>query len=136
MKNWFMNLEPRERKMVIAALSLSVIAILYLGFWVPVDKAQKRAANDVELWQRSVDTIRSLKGRIGSDSGVAVDAASLNQPIVVIIDASLRARGLDAPKRSQPTGENIRVEFDAVAFDDMMLWLGCLLYTSPSPRGA
>ena len=29
-------------------------------------------------------------------------------------------------KRSQPTGSNIRVEFENVAFDDLMLWLGDL----------
>ena len=51
-------------------------------------------------------------------------AASQQTP-VVIVDQTLRARGLDrALRRSQPTTSNgIRVEFENVAFDDLVLWL-------------
>ena len=47
------------------------------------------------------------------------------QTPVVIVDQTLRARGLDrALRRSQPTTSNgIRVEFENVAFDDLVLWL-------------
>jgi type II secretory pathway component PulM len=46
----------------------------------------------------------------------------------VIVDQTLRARGLDRSlKRSQPTTNNgIRVEFENVAFDGLILWLGDL----------
>jgi general secretion pathway protein M len=46
----------------------------------------------------------------------------------VIVDQTLRARGLhEALQRSQPTtSDGIRVEFEDVAFDDLVLWLGDL----------
>ena len=50
-----------------------------------------------------------------------------NQSLIVIVDSSLRQRGLThALQRSQPTpsGTGIRVEFEGAAFDDLMLWLG------------
>ena len=55
---------------------------------------------------------------------VAQSPASRQTP-VVIVDQTLRARGLDrALRRSQPTTSNgIRVEFENVAFDDLVLWL-------------
>ena len=64
----------------------------------------------------------------------AAGATTNNQQIntqqtpVVIVDQTLRARGLDRSlKRSQPTTSNgIRVEFENVAFDDLVLWLGDL----------
>ncbi len=52
-----------------------------------------------------------------------------NQSLVVIVDNSLRQRGLsNSLQRSQPTpsGTGIRVEFEGVAFDDLILWLGDL----------
>ena len=54
--------------------------------------------------------------------------ADRNQSLVVIIDNSLRERGLyNSLQRSQPTTSNgIRVEFENVAFDDLVLWLGDL----------
>ena len=50
------------------------------------------------------------------------------QTPVVIVDQTLRARGLDRSlQRSQPTTSNgIRVEFENVVFDDLVLWLGDL----------
>ncbi len=47
---------------------------------------------------------------------------------MVIVDRTLRARGLDRSlQRSQPTtSTGIRVEFENVAFDDLVLWLGDL----------
>ena len=55
-------------------------------------------------------------------------AAAANQTPVVIVDQTLRARGLDrALQRSQPTtSTGIRVELENVAFDDLVLWLGDL----------
>ena len=38
---------------------------------------------------------------------------------------TLNSRGLQS-KRSQPTPNGIRVEFENVAFDDLVLWLGDL----------
>jgi general secretion pathway protein M len=49
-----------------------------------------------------------------------------NQSPVVIVDATLRNRSLGQPKRSQPTPNGIRVEFENVPFDDLVLWLGDL----------
>jgi type II secretory pathway component PulM len=55
-------------------------------------------------------------------------SAGRNQSLVVIIDNTLREHGLySALQRSQPTaGNGIRVEFENVAFDDLILWLGDL----------
>ena len=126
MKSWFANLEAREQKFVLAAAVFVVFAVLYMGVWTPVDKGQKQLRAGVENWQRSVDTLRQLKGRAGGASGGPVRPQNLTQPLVVVIDSSLRARGMSAPQRSQPTGNDIRVEFENVGFDDIMLWLGDL----------
>jgi len=126
MKSWFANLELREQRFVIAALVFAAFAALYMGAWLPVDKGQRQMHASVENWQRSVDTLRQLKGRVGAATGSEVSPGSLTQPLVVVIDSSLRARNMAAPQRSQPTGNDIRVEFENVSFDEIMLWLGDL----------
>jgi len=68
-----------------------------------------------------------LKGRTNGNSATQISPQNLNQPLVVVVDSTLRNRQLNsALKRSQPTGANIRVEFENVAFDDLMVWLGDL----------
>jgi general secretion pathway protein M len=50
------------------------------------------------------------------------------QSPIIIVDQTLRSRGLERYRqRSQPTTSNgIRVEFENVAFDELVLWLGDL----------
>lgn len=125
MKAWFLLLEDREQKFVIAAAIFVVLAVLYAGLWMPLDRSHKRVTAGVELWQQSYDQLRPLKGRIGSNSGPRISQQNLNQPLVVVVDSSLRVRKLnESLQRSQPTGDDIRVEFENVSFDDLVLWLG------------
>ena len=41
---------------------------------------------------------------------------------------SIRPCVLGQPKRSQPTPNGIRIEFENVAFDKLVVWLGDLSY--------
>ena len=129
MKSWFVSLEQREQIFVAGGAVVVLIAIFYSLVWVPLDTGQKALAQEVSVWQRSLAELKPLKGMqpANSNASTPVNAGS-NQTPVVIVDQTLRARGLDrALKRSQPTTSNgIRVEFENVAFDDLILWLGDL----------
>lgn len=129
MKSWFASLEQREQIFVAAGATVVLIAIFYSLVWVPLDTGQKALAQEVSVWQRSLAELKPLKGMqpANSNASTPINAGS-NQTPVVIVDQTLRARGLDrALKRSQPTTSNgIRVEFENVAFDDLILWLGDL----------
>ena len=50
------------------------------------------------------------------------------QAPIIVVDQTLRSRGLEQfRRRSQPTTSNgVRVEFEGVAFDELVLWLGDL----------
>lgn len=129
MKDWFDTLETRERLFVAVGAVVVAIALFYVLVWMPLDKGQETLSNNVADWQRSLTELRPLKG-LKSASGAATSSQrdGARQTPVVIVDQTLRARGLDRSlKRSQPTTSNgIRVEFEGVAFDDLVLWLGDL----------
>lgn len=128
MRSWFESLEQREQLFVAGGAALVFIAIVYAFIWVPLDNGQKSLSESVQTWQRSLAAIKPLKGmQPASNSGQPIVAGAQQTP-VVIVDQTLRARGLDRSlKRSQPTTSNgIRVEFENVAFDTIVLWLGDL----------
>ena len=129
MRDWYGSLAPRERLFVgVGAFAVAVI-VLYGLLWVPFDKSHEQLASDVEAWQRSLTELKPLKAILGSQPGNArVVAPAGNQTPVVIVDQTARSRGLDrALRRSQPTTSTaIRVEFEDVAYDDLVLWLGDL----------
>ncbi len=129
MKNWFMSLEARERVFVSAAIVVIAFALVWFGAWVPFDKGHKEAAVRVDAWRQSLAELRPMRSLVVASTSGQPAVTGQNQSLVVIIDASVRQRGLtNSMQRSQPTpsGTGIRVEFESAAFDDLMLWLGDL----------
>jgi general secretion pathway protein M len=103
--------------------------LFWAFIWQPLDKGHDTLIRSVDTWERSLAELRPLKGLTSSTGNeVPVAPTGAQQAPVVIVDKTLRARGLDRSlKRSQPTtSTGIRVEFENVAFDDLMLWLGDL----------
>ncbi len=129
MKDWFESLESREKLFVGAGALIVVVSLIYGFIWAPLDNNHKTMVASVADWQRSLAELRPLKGLALSDgqSGGASASTSKQAPIIVV-DQTLRSRGLEQfRRRSQPTSNNgIRVEFENVAFDDLVLWLGDL----------
>ena len=129
MKDWFESLESRERLIVGVGALIVLLALVYALVWVPLERNHSEKIGSVNDWQRSLAELRPLKSAAQSatQSGSPA-AASIGQAPIIVVDQTLRSRGLEQyRRRSQPTSSNgIRVEFENVAFDDLILWLGDL----------
>lgn len=129
MRDWFDALEQRERLFVSGGAVVVLLALIYAFVWVPLDKGQQSMSASIATWERSLADLQPLSGlRLGGQNTGQATRINSQQTPVVVVDQSLRARGLDhSLKRSQPTTSNgIRVEFEDIAFDDLVLWLGDL----------
>jgi general secretion pathway protein M len=129
MRDWFENLEARERLFVALGAIVVVIALIYGLLWAPLDKSHRELATSVGNWERSLAELRPLRALVASggvSSAPRVDTSQ--QAPIIIVDQTLRSRGLEQyRRRSQPTTANgVRVEFEGVAFDELVLWLGDL----------
>ena len=129
MKDWFENLEARERLFVTGGVIVIVIALIYSLLWMPLDKNHREMATSVGNWERSLAELRPLRALAAS--GVVSNASRADtsqQAPIIIVDQTLRSRGLEQyRRRSQPTTANgVRVELEGVAFDELVLWLGDL----------
>jgi general secretion pathway protein M len=129
MKAWFDSLDSRERLFVGTAAIIVAFAIIWFAIWAPLDRGQKSAAESVDMWKRSLAALRPMRGQLQALGSGGPPVAGQDQSLVVIVDTTLRQRGLmNSLQRSQPTpgGNGIRVEFENAAFDDLILWLGDL----------
>lgn len=129
MKDWFDSLELRERQFVTVGAAVVVIAVLYGLIWAPLDKKHAEAQADVEKWQTAIADLRPLRSAV-ANNGQSPSAPRVNtqQSPLIVVDNTLLSRGLDRYRRnSQPTSSNgIRVVFEDVAFDELVVWLGDL----------
>ena len=128
MRDWLDSLESRERLFVLGGAVAVALALLYAFVWTPLDKGHKSLQTSVADWQQSLAELRPLRGVQATQGNNSQPVVSSNQTPVVIVDQTLRVRGLDRSlRRSQQTTSNgIRVEFESVAFDDLVLWLNDL----------
>jgi general secretion pathway protein M len=127
-KDWFESLDHRERIFVMLATVVFLLAVFYLAVWMPLDRGQRSVEMSVANWRESLAELRILQGDLQDPADARSLVAGLDQSLVVVVDETLRSRGLyNALQRSQPTGSNgIRIEFQNAAFDDLVLWLGDL----------
>lgn len=128
MKDWFADLERREQLFVGVGAIVVAVTVLWGLVWLPLDKQHGELRASVGDWEQSLGELQAVKGAIQSGAGNSGTAAvNVAQTPVVVVDQTLRARGLNAAlKRRQPTPNGIRVEFENVAFDELVLWLGDL----------
>ena len=108
--------------------SVVVAAVLWLLVWTPLDERHDALRASVADWQAGLTQLERIAATRGS-AGSSGQRPSIGAPTpVVIVDTTLRTRGLSRSlRRSQPTtGTGIRVEFENVAFDTLVLWLGDL----------
>ncbi len=128
MRDWWDNLEGREQIFLLGGGLFVVVALLYALVWIPFDKNHQQLATNVGNWERSLAELRPLRGAAANSGQAGGAVASSNQAPIIIVDQTLRSRGLEQyRRRSQPTTSNgIRVEFENVAFDELVLWLGDL----------
>lgn len=128
MRDWWDNLEGRERIFVLAGGSFVLVAMLYALIWLPFDRNHRQLATNVGNWERSLAELRPLRGAVAASGQSGGAIVSSGQAPIIIVDQTLRSRGLEQfRRRSQPTTSNgIRVEFENVAFDELVLWLGDL----------
>ena len=127
MKDWFTSLEAREQGFVMAGAAALVLAVLYLVVWSPVASRYATMQADRQAWADSLAELRQLAPRLtaGATTPTPTDR-SIDESPLLIVNRTLTSRGLERfEQRSTPVSANgIRVEFEAVAFDDLVAWLG------------
>ena len=126
MKDWFTALEEREQYMVGAGAIIAAVILLWGGIWLPIDNLHGDARSDVARWQGALNDLR-LERALGAQGPGTTRNSAVNSggSPVVIVDTTLRELDLNAyVTRRQPTPNGIRVEFEAVPFDQLAIWLG------------
>lgn len=129
MRDWYANLAPRERLVVAVGVVTVALIMFWVLVWLPLDRGRDQLRTNVDVWQDSLAELRVLAATMAANDDTAATSPSADpgESPVVVVDRTLRERNLNsAVKRRQPTPNGIRVEFENVAFDQLVVWLGDL----------
>ena len=87
MKDWFDNLETRERMFVIAGAFFVVAALVYLLVWTPFNSQHRQLASRVDNWERSLQELGPLGAMIASGAQSTPRSGSQGRaqaPIIIV----------------------------------------------------
>lgn len=128
MKQYWNNLQPRERLTLIAGAAALLLLLLYAAVIDPyqarVERLEKQAAAqraDLEWMRQAATQVRALRAG-------APRRSATGQSLLALADSTAKAQGLgSAVKRVQPEGQgSVRVWMEQASFDDVLRWLQTL----------
>jgi len=126
MRDWFANLEQRERLMVIGGAIVAIMIVYWGLIWTPLTRQNDSLSETLDTKVQMLTTLQRARALAGSPGGGA--DASLRQSLVLLVDQTHRSYGLEGSlARNQPDGaDGIRVTLQDAAFDGLVAWLGAL----------
>jgi len=128
-KDWYLGLEPRERRMVAIGAVVVLLALVWGLLVNPVYSAAAAAERRIETKRETLAFLRSAAAELAGATHLPADRPDLaGQSLVVIIDRSARQAGLGAAlTNNQPVGEDgIRVRLEGASFEAVARWLAAL----------
>ena len=126
-QDWFEQLAPRERLLIIVAGGFIILALIVILGIRPLVTNAARAESRVLDQQDLLAELDQVAARLGPQNGRPGAAPTSGaQSLVVVVDRTTRSRGLSAYlKRNQPDGATrIRLRFENAPFDTLVEWLG------------
>lgn len=124
---WFVGLQPRERLIILVGSGLLLLTAIYTLGIAPLNKAVTERRARVLQKQSDLAWMQSVVSQV-SVASASRPLANLNESIVVTIANTAGQANISSALTGQsPTGPNeVRVRFEAVDFDALVLWLGTL----------
>lgn len=125
MKQYWANLQPRERHTVLGGGIVLALILLYGLVLDPfqqelsrLQKSVKTQTAELAWMQQASAQVKHLRGNSPAAGRVA------GQSLMSVVDASARSTGLSgAIKQIKPEGQGVKVRLEQAPFDDMLRWL-------------
>jgi general secretion pathway protein M len=124
----FMALQPRERIVIAAGAVLVLITAIYTLGLAPLYKATSEREARVAQKQQDLAWMQSVAPRLSALGSSQPHQASSSESMVVLVANSASSGNVAGALTGQtPDGVNgVRVRFEGVAFDALIVWLGAL----------
>jgi len=128
MREWFENLQPRERLILVVGVVVSVLVLLYAGVWYPLQRDLQRLERSVAEQNQNVTWLRTAAQEVRQLRSSTTRRQVSSAPLLTLVEQSARQAGLGATlSRVEPQGNSqARVWLEAAPFDAMVVWLGQL----------
>ncbi len=125
MKQWWLSLAARERRILLLGGFAVFIALLYWEGWHPLQQNLQQSRTQVQQLRQQLNWMREQAPLVNQLKQTGRTNAPSNIDIASALTASSQTQQL-VLKRIQPQGENAQVELETVDFVQLLAWLDLL----------
>lgn len=121
MKEWYLRQSPRDRIIVIAVTTLTVIGLLYAFLWYPLSSALTSQRSAIESKTKTLTFLSQSAVQLESMGSGSSNKKKSDKAPYQLIDQVIGELGVGQPERVEPAGDSkARVQFSNVAFDKLV----------------
>ncbi|MDE2069804.1 MAG: type II secretion system protein M [Gammaproteobacteria bacterium] len=130
LRQWFMSLEKRERRVLGSGVVILALFILYAGLVSPYASHRRALTSEVQAQRALLAWMRPVASRIEASQG-RKPAALPGGSLLGAVNASITSAGLaGALQQAQQSDDGtVRAQFKSVDFDSLVSWLAGLQRT-------
>jgi general secretion pathway protein M len=121
MKDWFANLQPRERMIVVGGGALAALVVLWLAVVSPLLGRSAELRASVERKQKLLIDLGRVAGM--QESRNPRPGNEPQQTLYVLVDSTAKEHGLQLPRTRQDGPDGVNVALQNAPFDALIDWL-------------
>lgn len=127
MKNWFLQKNDSEQKIIVELAVFTLLILLYAFFYLPLKRDNDKLQSSINEIQTEIATMQSLKPKIAQFSNRNAAAVAMeNSQIMALIEDVAKQQQLPLSKIAGMGENKISVTLNGVAFNAAMRWLDVL----------
>lgn len=126
MKEYWMQLKPRERQLLSVGGGILLLTIVYLAMIEPLFNSTGRLQQQVREQEKLVQWMKGAVAEARTLQRSGVRTANMGgQSLLSLVDQTAKQGQLgDAVKRVEPDGnQRVRVWLERASFDDILRWV-------------
>jgi type II secretory pathway component PulM len=126
MKNWFLQKNDSEQKIIVILAVFTALILLYTFLYLPLQKSNRQLQGSINDIQKEIVTMQGLETQLSRFPNAAIKKAAVDDgKMMVLIEAIAKQQQIPVSMKSQ--GKNkISLTLSSVDFNAAMRWLDVL----------
>lgn len=128
LKLWYLSLQQREQRILVVGVVFVLVTIIYLGLLNPYFNSRKHLQAAVVEKQGEIAWMGPAATQLQALRGQQPSGIPAGQSLLAVVSRAAADAGFGAAVKQAQTDSDgsVRVQLQAVAFDNLIRWLGTL----------
>jgi type II secretory pathway component PulM len=127
MKNWFLQKNDSEQKIIVGLAAFVILVLLYTFLYLPLQKSNKQLQSSIDDIENEITIMRNLEKQLAQLGKINTQAAIMDDTqLMALIEQAAGQQQISLSNIKTQSKNKISVTLTNVAFNTAMRWLDIL----------